>query len=535
MNDRDQSHTRVMEGREDLAGNSTEVVTRILDRFGGRTALSVLEIGCGPGANLAAAGARGWQCFGVEVSDQVRAAAQHQLGEAAYIVKSIPDLFAHKFDLVLMSDVLERYPSPYHPFYELFSLGAIAPDTVVLVTTSDVKAGAAESLVDLLRRLRFTEIDVKSLSSTDLFATASGSDFEAFMHERYVPGTWSRIAAYEHIPRYSLAKTLAAGKAVLDFGCGTGYGAAMLADVAKDVTGLDIDESALAWARQTHGVPNLAFQRHDDLGATLPAASFDLVTCFEMIEHVDHSTQQRTVASIARLLRDDGLLIISTPNPETTKLYGANPYHIREMTEVEFHQLLSPSFPHVRILRQHVRPGVTFGQDADRGIVRAMPLDTAQNEASAPTMAFIALCARQPIPEVPDCAFFDHASDYVGDFIDQDRKTQAARTEAYTQRARAHAVEVQYRIVTAQRDETVVQLNLAHKAKNELEHAKNEIEQAKNHVERQLTATVADLDVLRRIRQDELSSPRFLARQLWHATRTRLRSIIRVRFLGKSD
>ena len=45
-------------------------------------------------------------------------------------------------------------------------------------------------------------------------ATGSkGSDFQAFMHERYVPGTWSKIAALrEHVPRQRLAKPLVAGK-----------------------------------------------------------------------------------------------------------------------------------------------------------------------------------------------------------------------------------------------------------------------------------------------------------------------------------
>ena len=74
----------------------------------------------------------------------------------------------------------------------------------------------------------------------------------AFMHERYVPGTWSKISEYEHLPRYVFARQFAHDAKVLDFGCGTGYGAALLAETANSVLGLDIDPAALEWARHTH-------------------------------------------------------------------------------------------------------------------------------------------------------------------------------------------------------------------------------------------------------------------------------------------
>ena len=77
------------------------------------------------------------------------------------------------------------------------------------------------------------------------------------MQERYVPGTWSRLAAYEHLPRYALARQLANGTRVLDFGCGTGYGAASLAEVAESVVGIDIDAGVIEWSN-THRNPNRA-------------------------------------------------------------------------------------------------------------------------------------------------------------------------------------------------------------------------------------------------------------------------------------
>jgi 2-polyprenyl-3-methyl-5-hydroxy-6-metoxy-1,4-benzoquinol methylase len=442
-----------------------------------------------------------------------------------------------------MLDVLEHLPSPYQPFYELFSLGAITPATIIVITTPNAASADArrdpaawayrhppshltyftpQALTTLLRRLRFTDIAVKGLSpaatgdvsgSAGFMVTAKGSDFQAFMHERYVPGTWSKIAAYEHLPRYRLAAPLAAGKTVLDFGCGTGYGAAMLAETAASVTGLDIDESALVWARETHRLPNLDFVRHDDAGESLPAGSFDLVTCFEMIEHVDHATQQRVIASLARLLREDGLLLISTPNPEVTALYGANPYHIREMDETELRALLSPHFPLLHILRQEVRPAVTFAQENVQANFAATSLDTGSGE---PPMAFIALCGRHELPRLPDAVFFDDAISYVGDFMARAKAVQAARTDAYNQSLRANATDTQLRIVTGER-------NMALNRMNQALHEKSAMENARNEMEANLIRKTQAMEALARQRTEELRSPRFLARHLWHAVRDRLR------------
>ena len=59
---------------------------------------------------------------------------------------------------------------------------------------------------------------------------------------------------------------------MLDFGCGTGYDAALMAMGAKKVTGLDIDAAALAWAAEGHGVAVLAVNAQSELNRseTLP-------------------------------------------------------------------------------------------------------------------------------------------------------------------------------------------------------------------------------------------------------------------------
>ncbi len=73
-----------------------------------------------------------------------------------------------------------------------------------------------------------------------------------FTGERYLPEIGGFIRA-EHLHRYRLACTLAAGKDVLDVACGEGYGADLLASVARSVTGVDVSAETVE-----HAIDNYA-------------------------------------------------------------------------------------------------------------------------------------------------------------------------------------------------------------------------------------------------------------------------------------
>jgi 2-polyprenyl-3-methyl-5-hydroxy-6-metoxy-1,4-benzoquinol methylase/uncharacterized coiled-coil protein SlyX len=452
---------------------SVDAVKPILESYGDTKGLSILDVGCGYGTHLDLAASLGWKCFGVEVSDHARQTAQKRLGNKAYVVESVADLIPHEFDLILILDVIEHLPSPYTLFYSLFSIGAITPKTRIVISTpnagthearttpadwsyrhppSHLVYYSADALKFLLEKLHFNDVQVQGAhqlplanpSANDLtnfaglLVTAKGSDFTEFMRERYVPGTWSKIAAYEHLPRYALAKLNAAGKSVLDFGCGTGYGSAALSEVAAGVTGLDIDHAAITWAQATHRNSNLNFHLCTDLGATLQKKSFDVVTCFEMIEHVNYETQQAVIASIAQLLRDDGILIISTPNPEITKLYGANPYHLREMNMPEFHELLGVHFPHVRVLAQRVRNSIAF--DEVTTLANDQLRNLGQAESDVIPLAYIAICSKQHINNIKPMVVFDENTDLIQEYLSGVKKLDQLRLDTYSQGETLHGV-----------------------------------------------------------------------------------------------
>ena len=100
-----------------------------------------------------------------------------------------------------------------------------------------------------------------------------------FTGERYVPEMEGQIK-YEHLHRYALCLKLVAGKAVLDIASGEGYGAALLATVAKSVTGVDIDASSVDHANHLYYKPNLTFLVGSCEKVPLSDNSFDVVTSF---------------------------------------------------------------------------------------------------------------------------------------------------------------------------------------------------------------------------------------------------------------
>ncbi len=166
--------------------------------------------------------------------------------------------------------------------------------------------------------------------------------------ERLIPGEQhGELVHAEHLARYRVAAALAEGKRVLDAACGEGYGTAMLAQAgAASVTGVDVDETTVRRARERYG---LGFEVGDIAALPFGDDSFDLVVCFETIEHVEDP--RTALAELARVLDPSGLLVISTPNKH--EYLVPNEFHTREFTHEEFVQLLTLRFPSVRLMYQH--------------------------------------------------------------------------------------------------------------------------------------------------------------------------------------
>ena len=150
------------------------------------------------------------------------------------------------------------------------------------------------------------------------------------------------------------------GEALLheDLGSGEGFGSAILADGAASVVGVDIAEDAVEHAILNYqgGVLSFKVASATDLSA-FPDGSFDVVVSFEVIEHV--AEQDEVLKEIARVMTDEGLLIMSSPDRAAYQRASPepNPFHERELSLPELEELIEKTFPHSRYFAQRTIEG----------------------------------------------------------------------------------------------------------------------------------------------------------------------------------
>lgn len=223
---------------------------------------------------------------------------------------------------------------------------------------------------------------------------------DQFTGERYLPGVVGEIA-YEHCHRYAFARRLVAGRRVLDAACGEGYGTALLADVARHVTGIDIEAPVVADALARYGERgNVHFEAGSVTRLPLADASIDVVVSFETIEHLAADDQPQMLAEFARVLVPDGLLILSSPNrPEYSDARNyANPFHLCELDRDELAQRLDAQFPARQWFGQRRYLGSAIWNEMAGDRFEALTGSAAEiHAASAPSpLYFIVIAARAP-------------------------------------------------------------------------------------------------------------------------------------------
>jgi SAM-dependent methyltransferase len=162
-----------------------------------------------------------------------------------------------------------------------------------------------------------------------------------------------------HLAVYRWIAARCGGLRVVDMACGEGYGSAVLAEHAADVTGVDANPEAHEHARLRYGRPGLRFERglveEWDEGAP-----WDAIVFLQTIEHVKEP--EKVLAHFKAMAP---VAYVSTPNLLTLAPEGAeksdNPWHLREYRAQEFQALCESVYEkvdlfgvfHARKLRAH--------------------------------------------------------------------------------------------------------------------------------------------------------------------------------------
>ena len=101
---------------------------------------------------------------------------------------------------------------------------------------------------------------------------------------------------------------------VLDIGCGDGKLTSLIAPYVKSVKGVDNQKIAVEFAKlMSKNIKNITFGV--DSGISLHNnQKFDVVTSFDVIEHIQKKHVNSFLKNCNKSLRKKGILILSTPN-----------------------------------------------------------------------------------------------------------------------------------------------------------------------------------------------------------------------------
>lgn len=168
---------------------------------------------------------------------------------------------------------------------------------------------------------------------------------ERMILEHYQSSAEDRVIMAMHLATYNFAQTFTRGRRVLDYGCGSGYGSALIAKHAATVQAVDVAQDAVDFASATYATDNLHFRRIDP-AQPLPFAdgAFDTVLSFQVFEHV--SQVDDYLHEVDRVLAPGGVLLLVTPDRSTRLLPFQRPWNRWHLTEYSAQSL-------ERVLRRH--------------------------------------------------------------------------------------------------------------------------------------------------------------------------------------
>ncbi|HEY7322214.1 MAG TPA: class I SAM-dependent methyltransferase [Candidatus Binatia bacterium] len=153
-----------------------------------------------------------------------------------------------------------------------------------------------------------------------------------------------------HGARYEFATKYVDGRSIADVACGLGYGSRILRHAgATTVMGIDLSVEAIHYAQFQHGFDGIMYMIADATRLPIRESSIDVITSFETIEHIPNTGDFLT--ELARILRPDGTLIVSSPND-----WGLTNHHCHTWTPFEFMAEVAAFFKIESVWEQNSNP-----------------------------------------------------------------------------------------------------------------------------------------------------------------------------------
>ena len=313
----------------------------------------------------------------------------------------------------------------------------------------------------------------------------SGNEFNL---ERVVPNEErTKFLFQEHAIRYLFASQFVKSKTVLDAACGSGYGSSILMNAgAKKVVGIDNSSEAIEYCNKNYKKEDIEFKIENCEKINLDTM-FDIIVSFETIEHLKN--QDNFLSGIKRVLKDDGIFIVSTPNKENYP--SDNPFHFNEFTESEFKMFLGKYFSNIMMFYQYYPASMGICKPADiMSDLKINFFNTRENKLddisekfnldNADGAFFVAICSNNEIENIENKLYlFRHIIDQTSspeehelNHLDELRKLNKKKDENiknFEIQAISHMD--QLRQLNKKKDEDLTKLRHLNKKKDEdLEH-----------------------------------------------------------------
>ena len=129
------------------------------------------------------------------------------------------------------------------------------------------------------------------------------------------------------------------GGRILDVGCGQGFESARFLAPDREVVGADYSADATGAASARYRSEGLRVAQMDALGLGFLTGSFDGACSSHLIEHF--MDPEPHVAELARVVRDDGVVCVLTPNKPAD---FENPFHLHLFDRHELRAMLERHF-----------------------------------------------------------------------------------------------------------------------------------------------------------------------------------------------
>ena len=152
----------------------------------------------------------------------------------------------------------------------------------------------------------------------------------------------------QHLERYKFVLEFCKNKNVLDAACGTGYGSKLISEIANTVLGIDVSKDTIQQNLiKFADSKNLEFKVMDVSKLEIQDNTIDVIVSFETIEHLKLEDIKLMLNEFHRVLKKNGILVISTPDVRSYSLnyfIKSNGYHLTEFTFDEFKNITTPKF-----------------------------------------------------------------------------------------------------------------------------------------------------------------------------------------------